>query len=271
VNRTLQGEGRAVQYFFAEVIDPGNEAIGERDYYGLGYGSGGATDITEFTFTGVGDKFTQRGGPNGPAGGQFSAQAWGMMPGDKAVVFLENHDTQRYQNGISYRDGQTFRLANVWMLAQPYGYPSIMSSYAFERGTPLGREMGPPSNGGYQTRPVNCAASFETVTLGDWVCEHRDPYIRAMVGFRRDVGNAPITRWYDNGSNAIAFSRGNRGFVAINRETSDVALDVVTDVPAGVYCDLLSECARSITVGADGNVRLTLASNSAIAIVTDIN
>jgi hypothetical protein len=29
-----------------------------------------------------------------------------MMPADKAVVFLQNHDTQHQGGGISYRDGQ---------------------------------------------------------------------------------------------------------------------------------------------------------------------
>ena len=67
--------------------------------------------------------------PNGPSGSRFSEAAWGLMPSDKAVVFLQNHDTQ-HSCGIGYRDGDIFRLANVWMLAQPYGYPSVLSSFA---------------------------------------------------------------------------------------------------------------------------------------------
>lgn len=50
------------------------------------------------------------------------------MPADKAVVFLENHDTPHDAGRISYRDGQVFRLATGWMLAQPHGYPKIPSS-----------------------------------------------------------------------------------------------------------------------------------------------
>ncbi len=38
------------------------EALGPRDYFGAAYRSGGAADITEFTFTGVGDKFRGIGG-----------------------------------------------------------------------------------------------------------------------------------------------------------------------------------------------------------------
>ncbi len=97
------------------------------------------------------------------------------MPSDKAVVFLQNHDTQ-HDCGLSYRDGNVFRLANVWMLAQPYGYPSVLSSYAFS--CPTGNSMGPPSDAAGNTNDVSCAASFETARSGEWVCEHRDPVIR---------------------------------------------------------------------------------------------
>jgi alpha-amylase len=282
VNRTLAGEGRPLPYVFAEVIDyNGGEAVTDRDYYGLGYGSGGSADITEFIFKGVGDKFLGTGGqrifqlnPNGTTGNQFSPAAWGLMPADKAVVFLENHDTQR-SGGISYRDGQAFRLANVWMLAQPYGYPSVMSSYAFDRSSQAGREMGPPSDAGGNTRAVTCAASLETAVIGQWVCEHRDPYVARMVGFRRAVAGSDVNRWWDNGASAIAFSRGDRGFVAISRESVPVSAAVATGLAPGTYCDVLTggrvggACAgTAIVVDAAGTVQLSLGASSAIAIHT---
>jgi alpha-amylase len=279
VDRTLSGEGRPLPYYFAEVSAGGGEAVGPRDYFGLGYDSGAAADITEFIFKGVGDKFIPLAGqhvsqlnPNGTTGNRFSEAAWGLIPSDKAVVFLENHDTQR-QGGISYRDGQVYRLANVWMLAQPYGYPSIMSSYAFDRSSQVGRDAGPPSDAGGVTKHVSCAASLETAAIGDWVCEHRDPYIRSMVGFRKLVAGTDLNHWWDDGANAIAFSRGDKGFVAINRNASAVATSVATGLPAGTYCDLLTggrsggTCVgTSVVVDAGGNVQLSLASNAAVAI-----
>src|SRR5204863_444085 len=83
------------------------------------------------------------------------AAVWGLIPSDKAVVFLQNHDTQ-HNCGISYRNGGVFRIANVWMLAQPYGYPSILSSYAFD--CPTGNSMGPPSDANGWTLNVTCAS-----------------------------------------------------------------------------------------------------------------
>lgn len=269
VNNTLAADGRALPYFFLEISAGNGEALSERDYFGEGYSSGGASDITEFTFVGVGDKFRQIGGqrisqlnPNGTPGNQFSDAAWGLIPADKAVVFLQNHDTQ-HQGGISYRDGNTFRLANVWMLAQPYGYPTILSSYAFDY--PSGNSMGPPSDAGGNTKDVVCAQSLETAVIGQWVCEHRDRYLARMVAFRKIVAGTGVTNWWDNGANAIAFSRGSKGFVAINREVTAVSATISTDIAPGTYCEIISACASKITVDANGKVQLTLAPNSAIA------
>ena len=279
VQRTLADEGRPLPYWFAEVIDNGGEQAAPREqYFGLGYGSGGAADITEFKFRGIGDKFINLGSqrvadldPAGPEGRRFTPLAWGLMPADKAVVFVENHDTQR-DGGIWHRDGQHYRLANVFMLAQPYGYPSVMSSYAFNRGTP-GRDAGPPSDASGNTNDVACATSLETATVGQWVCEHRDPYILGMVPFRRVVAGTTITNWWDNDVNAIAFSRGDRGFVAINREATAVTIATPTGLAAGTYCDRLTggkvgaACAgTSVTVAAGGAVNLALDANRAIAI-----
>jgi alpha-amylase len=277
VNTTLAGESRSLPYWFAEVSDDQVEAVTNRDYFGLGYSSGGASDITEFIFTGTGNKFRGTNGeriaqlnPKGAPGNQFSEQAWGLLPSDKAVVFLQNHDTQ-HNCGLGYRDGQTFRLANVWMLAQPYGYPSVLSSFAFS--CPSGNSMGPPSDTDGWTLPIRCAASLETAVIGQWVCEHRDPYLASMVRFRRIVAGTDITNWWDNGANVIAFSRGSRGFVAINRESASVTFTVATGLTAGTYCDRLSGgvrgtgCAGSlVVVSSGGSVTLTLPATSALAI-----
>jgi hypothetical protein len=156
----------------------------------------------------------------------------------------------------------TFRLANVWMLAQPYGYPSVLSSYAFSY--PAQNSMGPPSDA-TGTRSRELRGKPGDGTVGQWVCEHRDPYLLRMVGFRRFVAGTDVNHWWDNGANAIAFSRGDKGFVAINRETSPVFATVATGLAAGTYCDLLTggrvgaACAgTSVVVAAGGSVAAQL-------------
>ena len=270
VNDTLVAAGKPRPYFVLEVAGGAGEALSPPDYFGEGYSSGGAADITEFTFVGVGNKFRQLNGehisqlnPNGTPGNQFSAAAWGLIPSDKAVVFLQNHDTQ-HNCGISYRNGDVFRIANVWMLAQPYGYPSILSSYAFD--CPTGNSMGPPSDANGWTLNVTCASSLETATIGQWVCEHRDPSILNMVSFRHVVAGTDINNWWDNGASAIAFSRGNRGFVAINGGANSLDTTLSTGMATGTYRDLLS--ANLVVVDLTGAVHVTLAANAAIAIDT---
>src|SRR5260370_37655283 len=124
------------------------------------------------------------------------------------------------------------------MLAQPYGYPSILASYACDG--PAGNDMGARSDANGNTNTVPCASSLETATIGQWVCEHRDPMIAGMVRFRRIVAGTDINHWWDDGANAIAFSRGAKGFVAINRESAVVTTTVATGMPPGTYCDILT-------------------------------
>jgi alpha-amylase len=116
---------------------------------------------------------------------------------------------------------------------------------------------------------------METATIGQWVCEHRDPYIANMVHFRRAVAGTDTNHWWDDGADAIAFSRGDKGFVAINREAATVAPTIATGLAAGTYCDIISggksgsACVgTSVTIDASGNVTLSLTSNSAIAILS---
>jgi len=187
------------------------------------------------------------------------------------VVFLQNHDTQ-HVCGISYRDGAVFRLANVWMLAQPYGYPSILSSYVFV--CPTGNSTGPPSDANGNTNNLICATSLETAQLGQWVCEHRDPYIRNMVSFRHVTAGSDVNHWWDDGANAIAFSRGDKGFVVINNGVNALPVtSMITGLSPGTYCDLLTgglvagACVgTSVVVDATGAVQLGLPMRSAIAI-----
>ena len=280
VDSALTAQAKPLPYYFLEVSAGFGEALSPRDFFGEAYSSGGAADITEFIYTGVGDKFLEKPGqyiaqlnPNGTPGNQFSEAAWGLMPSDKAVVFLQNHDTQHSDGTISYRDGAVFRLANVWMLAQPYGYPSILSSYAFQR--PAENSMGPPSDATGHTDNVACAANPDSATDGQWVCEHREPYILHMVSFRKLVHGTDQNHWWDDGAEAIAFSRGSLGFVAINREDSTIAHTVTTGMPAGHYCDLLTggrtgtTCVGTlITVDSTHAVAVSLTKLTAIAIDT---
>lgn len=186
----------------------------------------------------------------------------GLLPGDKAVVFTDNHDTQRSQadSVLTFRDDQLYRLANAFMLAWPYGTPRVMSSYDF-----ASPDDGPPGPGDGTTSPVSC---------GDgWVCEHRFPEIASMVLFRNVTTGTPVTKWWSNGSNAIAFGRGDKGFVVINREDTTLTQTFSTSLPAGTYCDVQRGALKdgactgpSYVVGTDGAFTATVAPMHALAL-----
>jgi alpha-amylase len=97
-----------------------------------------------------------------------------------------------------------------------------------------------------------------------------------MVGFRRAVAGTGVNDWWDNGANAIAFSRGDRGFVAVSLEDSTIAVDVASPLAPGTYCDALTggradgACVgRSVVVGGDGRVQFDLEPGNAVALHVD--
>ena len=87
-----------------------------------------------------------------------------------------------------------------------------------------------------------------------------------MVGFRRIVAGTPIANWWDNGAQAIAFSRGTKGFVAINNGTAPLDTTIVTGMASGSYVDRIA--GGTIVIAAGGNIHLTLAARTAIVIDT---
>lgn len=273
-------------YYFLEVIDHGSEAVRAGDYF---YISEGQVDITEFNYQEkLSKKFLNAPYPGGHekiAELRTFGEAWGLLPSDKAVVFTSNHDTQRGHGSggiyISYQHGALNDLAHVFMLAWPYGYPSVMSSYAFDNSTTTGTDAGPPSDANGNTTPVYPAGSdtpdcFNQTSGTGWVCEHRWRPIGNMVAFR-NYTNAVVSidNWWDNGHNQIAFSRGNLGFVVINREDNPLHHTFQTGLPPGNYCNIISDdydpvtCTCSggpIIVDLNGQATISVAGFSAVAI-----
>ncbi|KAG5285028.1 hypothetical protein AALO_G00033260 [Alosa alosa] len=141
-------------------------------------------------------------------------EGWGMMASDKALVFVDNHDNQRGHGAggasiVTFWDSRLYKMAVGFMLAHPYGFTRVMSSYHWDRNFVNGKDqndwMGPPSHGDGSTKPVPINPDS---TCGDgWVCEHRWRQIRNMVAFRNVVNGQHFTNWWDNGSNQIAFGR----------------------------------------------------------------
>ncbi|WEH18603.1 alpha-amylase family protein [Streptomyces sp. VNUA24] len=175
-------------------------------------------------------------------------EGWGYMNSSVAGVFVDNHDTERNGSTLSYKDNATYTLANVFMLAYPYGAPDINSGYEF-----TDHDAGPPNGG-----------AVSACWQSGWKCQHAWPEIMRMVAFRNATRGAAVTDWWDNGGDAIAFGRGAKGFVAINHESSGLSRTYQTSLAAGTYCNVQNN--TTVTVDGSGRFTATLGAHTALAI-----
>jgi alpha-amylase len=251
-------------YIYQEVIDPGNEVIRKSEYYANG-------KVIEFEYGRIlGETFL---GVNGKTLSQLQnlGESWGLMPSEKAIVFVDNHDKQRGHGGggtyLTYKEGALYDLANLFMLAFPYGTPQVMSSYAFAT-----ESQGPPADASGNTYPIYRNGQAQCSEA--WVCEHRHLPIAALVKFHSQIpADTPLTDWWSKG-NQIAFGRGSSGFVVINREAQPLRQTFQTGLAAGVYCNVVTgrvashgSCTGdSVRVDRQGRVHVELDGLAAIAI-----
>lgn len=273
-------EGTAINPGGARPVLVFQEIIGDPSDPAAAYANG---KVTEFDYGRLlGEKFL--GGPLKLLNGQVPfGEGWGLQSSSQVIAFIDNHDNQRGHGGGGQvmkdirNNLSAYTLANVFMLAWPYGYPAVMSSYRFGNGEiwrwdqnpaqditsvvgmPVRDDfLGPPHAGAHQdvlrqadyatagtwtTRRVwvdQGGAPRNTCFDGDskWMCEHRWRPIANMVAFRNATLPAwSVDHWWDNGNNQIAFGRGNLGFVVINKEESTLERPLQTGLRAGRYCN----------------------------------
>jgi alpha-amylase len=187
-----------------------------------------------------------------------SGGSW--LPSDKELVFVENHDTERDGSTLNYTYGPTNILATEFMLGWNYGTPQVYSSFSFN-----GRNDPPPSSSKGYVSATTCGAS--------WTCIDRNQGIVGMVAWHNHVAGQDMANWYDDGVNLIAFSRGTKGWIAINNGSTPQAHTFATGLPAGMYCDVIhanpGACAgHTVTVDVQGMAAVTVPAKDAVAIAT---
>ncbi|KAM3914848.1 pancreatic alpha-amylase-like [Leptodactylus fuscus] len=257
-------------FIFQEVIDLGGGGISVSDYFDIGR-------VTEFKYGTKLGKLIRKWDGEKMAYLKNWGEGWGFMPTDRALVFVDNHDNQRGHGGggdsiLTFFDARLYKMAVAFMLAHPYGFTRVMSSFSWPRNFVNGKDIndwiGPPSynNGSIKAVPIN-----EDSTCGDgWVCEHRWRQIKNMVIFRNVADGQALTNWWDNGQNQIAFGRGNTGFIVFNNDNCDMDITLNTGLPAGTYCDIISgqkngdSCTgKQITVSSNGTANFRISNSDA--------
>ena len=225
-------------YWKQEAIYGAGEAVSPDEYTGTG-------DVQEFRYA---RSLKQVFNNENLAELKNFGEGWGFMSSSKAGVFVDNHDTERGGDTLNYKDGANYTLANVFMLAWPYGSPDVHSGYEWSD-----KDAGPPNGG-----TVNACYS------DGWKCQHAWPQISSMVGFRNTARGEAVTDWWDNGGDQIAFGRGSKAYVAINHEGSSLTRTFQTSLPAGDYCDIQS--GNGVSVNGSGQFTATLGANTAVAL-----
>lgn len=239
-----------------EVIDLGGEGVSKYEYTDLG-------TVTEFSFSSsIGKTFQKKDQLRWLVNWGTS---WGFMPSDRSLVFVDNHDNQRGHGSggdiLTHKQSKQYKMATAFKLAHTFGIPRIMSSFRFSN-----TDQGPPTTDGnnIQSPIINTDNSCDR----NWICEHRWRQIYNMVKFKNVVAGTEINNWWDNEANQIAFSRGRKGFIAFNQDTSDLNRSLQTNLPEGIYCDVISgsksgsKCTgKSINVNKDGTAQITISLN----------
>ncbi|XP_064478436.1 alpha-amylase-like [Ornithodoros turicata] len=252
-------------FIYQEVIDMGHGGpITKWDYNSIGR-------VTEFLY---GAKLTEvllrKNGQMLKYLDSFG-ESWGMLPSGDAVAFIDNHDNQRGHEAdaqvLSFFSPRLYKMATAFMLAWPYGVARVMSSYFWHRNLVNGKDLnywiGPPMDGEENIKSV---ITYPNNTCGNgWICEHRWRQIYNMVKFRNVSALEPVSHWWDNGYQAIAFGRRSRAYIVINHEDFVISRIFDTGMPSGTYCDVISgsksgrTCTgRQVLVDSHGHADITV-------------
>ncbi|MGG8407713.1 carbohydrate-binding module family 20 domain-containing protein [Streptomyces sp. 12297] len=225
-------------YWKQEAIHGAGEAVSPSEYLGTG-------DVQEFRYARDLKRVFQN---ENLAYLKNFGEAWGHMPSGQSAVFVDNHDTERGGDTLTYKDGAAYTLASVFMLAWPYGSPDVHSGYEW-----TDKDAGPPNAG-----TVNACYS------DGWKCQHAWREISSMVAFRNAARGQGVTNWWDDGGDRIAFGRGTKAYVAVNHEPAALTRTFQTSLAAGAYCDVQSGTA--VTVDSAGRFTATLGAHTALAL-----
>ncbi|KAG9084876.1 hypothetical protein FRC06_003852 [Ceratobasidium sp. 370] len=239
---------RSPDYITQEIVDTDGSIGGE--YIDIG-------DVQEFRYP-VALKAAFTGGGIASLNG---IEKRGWLPSDKANVFVVNHDQERGGDHLRYKDGAIYTLAHVFMLAYPYGTPTILSSFYFDN-----NDAGAP-NGAYGACSGNQGAK-------GWICQHRWAAIAGMIKFYNKVGTQGVNNWVQGSKDQIAFGRGTSGFVVINNADSPWTKTFKTVLTSATYCDILtgkksgSSCTGGKVTISNGSFKVTVPARSAVAYYT---
>ncbi|MGF1427399.1 carbohydrate-binding module family 20 domain-containing protein [Kitasatospora sp. LaBMicrA B282] len=239
-------------YVYQEVIPGSSGQLAPSAFEGNG-------NVIEFTYA-----YDLKSQFNGSiANLKTFGQSWGLEPSAASSVMVTNHDTERSGQTLSYKDGSKYTLATEFELAWGYGGTAqVYSGFDFSTS-----DQSPPADANGFVTATDCSS-------GAWTCTDRNQGIANLVGWHNAAQGRSVANWWDNGSNAIAFSRGDAAWIALDNGTTAVTQTFETGLPAGSYCDVIhgdpqpgGGCTGpTVTVDATGQATVTVNPGDAVAL-----
>ncbi|MEV6947026.1 carbohydrate-binding module family 20 domain-containing protein [Streptomyces sp. NPDC051172] len=224
-------------YVFQEIY-PGSTPQ-PSDYYASG-------DVLDFTYASKLKSAFQ-----GSVSDLSSLPSSGILPAADSVSFVTNHDTERNGLHLSYKDGDTYKLANLFQLAYKWSTPTVYASWEWTQS-----DQAPPNSSGFVTN-TDCSS-------GAWYCLDRDTGVVGMVAWHNAVDTAAVSDWQTKSSNVIGFGRSGAGFFALNNGSSPATYTFTTGMADGTYKNVIDGGASTVTVSG-GSASITIPAKSAVA------
>lgn len=191
-------------------------------------------------------------------------------PRELAVPFVTNHDTERNNTTMTYRDGAAYQLATVLTVLAGYGSPMVYSGYAFSD-----RDQGPVLDADGTVADATCIDGWEPASDGEFVCAHAWPLVNAAVRFAAVVGerSGEVVSSGDDVLTIAPLNESERtlAFAAVNRGEEPAAGTWQTDLEPGTYCDLAAgpDCAATVEVADDGGATIEIPSLGAVILTVE--
>ncbi|MCW7943730.1 alpha-amlyase [Streptomyces hygroscopicus] len=223
-------------YMFQEVYPGSTPQPG--DYFGSG-------DVLDFTYASKLKSAFQ-----GNVSDLASLSSSGILPAADSVSFVTNHDTERNGLHLSYKDGDTYKLANLFQLAYKWSTPTVYASWEWTRS-----DQAPPNSSGFVTT-TDCS--------NGWYCLDRDTGVVGMVAWHNATDTAAVSDWQTKSSGVIGFGRSGKGFFALNNGSSSATYTFTTGMADGTYANVVDGGATKVTVSG-GSASITIPAKGAVA------
>ncbi|MFF4254828.1 carbohydrate-binding module family 20 domain-containing protein [Streptomyces sp. NPDC001663] len=224
-------------YVFQEIY-PGSTPQ-PSDYYSSG-------DVLDFTYASK-----MKSAFQGNVSDLGSLSSSGILPAANSVSFVTNHDTERNGLHMSYKDGDTYKLANLFQLAYKWSTPTVYASWEWTQS-----DQAPPNSAGFVT-DTDCDS-------GSWYCLDRDTAVVGMVAWHNAVDTAAVSDWQTKSSSVIGFGRSGAGFFALNNGSSSATYTFTTGMADGTYSNVIDGGTTKVTVSG-GSASITIPAKSAVA------